>query len=107
MKTRLFFLLLMLVPVLVQAQKYATKNGKASFYSKTPIEDIEAHNNQVNVALDFSDGSILVRVLIKSFIFEKALMQEHFNENYMESDKYPTSTFYLGRKHQLSYFLKT
>lgn len=77
----------------VQAQKYITKNGNISFYSETPMETIEAKNNQVNAALDSETGDIVFKVLIKSFIFEKALMQEHFNENYLESDKFPNATF--------------
>jgi len=77
----------------VQAQKYMTKNGNIKFYSETPIETIEATNNQVNAALDSQTGDLVFKVLIKSFQFEKALMQEHFNENYMESDKFPNSTF--------------
>jgi polyisoprenoid-binding protein YceI len=94
MKQALIVLLItILLPLGLHAQKYVTRNAKVSFFSKTPIENIEAHNNQVNVALDFADGSIAFRVLIKSFTFEKALMQQHFNENYMESDKYPSSTF--------------
>jgi hypothetical protein len=75
----------------VQAQRYMTKNGKISFFSEAPLENIEAHNNQVNFALNTQTGDILAKVLIKSFVFEKALMQEHFNENYMESDTYPNS----------------
>jgi polyisoprenoid-binding protein YceI len=57
------------------------------------MEKIEAINNQVNSALDVSTGDFVFKVLIKSFEFEKALMQEHFNENYMESGKYPNATF--------------
>jgi len=75
------------------AQKYLTKNGNISFYSETPVEDIEAHNQQVNCALDAETGDLVFKILIKSFEFEKALMQEHFNENYLESDSYPNSTF--------------
>ena len=77
----------------VQAQKYMTKNGNIRFYSETPMETIEATNSQVNAALDSQTGDLVFKVLIKSFNFEKALMQEHFNENYMESDKFPNSTF--------------
>lgn len=77
----------------ISAQKYMTKNGTIKFYSETPIETIEATNNQVNAALDSQTGDLVFKVLIKSFQFEKALMQEHFNENYMESDKLPNSTF--------------
>jgi len=75
------------------AQKYSTKNGKISFFSQTTAEKIEAHNNQVNSALDISNGDFVFKVLIRGFEFEKALMQEHFNENYLESDKYPNSIF--------------
>jgi len=76
-----------------QAQKYITKNGVINFYSDTPMEKIEASNDQVNCALDLETGHMVFKVLMKSFEFEKALMQEHFNENYVESDTYPTATF--------------
>ena len=66
------------------------------FYSKSQLEKIEAVNRQVNTALLVQTGDFVFRVLIKSFNFEKALMQEHFNENYLESDKYPEATF-LGK----------
>jgi hypothetical protein len=74
-------------------QKYITKNGYINFYSETPIETIEAHNRQVNSALDSETGDFVFRVLMRSFEFEKALMQEHFNENYVESEKFPNATF--------------
>lgn len=77
----------------VQAQKFITKTGHIRFFSSTPIEDIEAHNRQVNSALDQLTGDFVFKVLMKSFQFEKALMQEHFNENYVESDKFPNATF--------------
>lgn len=57
------------------------------------MEKIEAINKQVNAAIDLSTNQIVFKVLMKSFEFEKALMQEHFNENYVESDKYPNATF--------------
>lgn len=75
------------------AQKYITKNGHIKFFSSAPLEDIEANNYQVNAALDLETGDMVFKVLIKAFEFDKALMQEHFNENYMESDKYPNSVF--------------
>jgi hypothetical protein len=77
----------------VSAQKYSTKNGRISFYSETAAEKIEAQNTQVNSALDISTGDFVFKTLIRGFEFEKALMQEHFNENYMESEKFPNSTF--------------
>lgn len=75
------------------AQKFMTKNGTIRFFSDGQVEKIEAFNHQVNSALDISSGSFVFKVLIKSFEFEKALMQEHFNENYMQSDQFPSSTF--------------
>jgi polyisoprenoid-binding protein YceI len=77
----------------LHAQKFLTKNGHIKFYSETPIETIEADNQQVNAALDTQTGDLVFKVLMKSFQFEKALMQEHFNENYVESHKYPNATF--------------
>jgi len=85
MKKILFPLALILFIVATSfTGKYITKNGNISFYSDAPLEKIEAKNSQVNAALDSQDGALLFKVLIKSFIFEKALMQEHFNENYLE-----------------------
>jgi polyisoprenoid-binding protein YceI len=75
------------------AQKYLTKTGNIKFFSETPMEKIEANNNQVNAAMDSQTGDLVFKVLIMSFQFEKALMQEHFNENYMESEKYPNAIF--------------
>jgi hypothetical protein len=77
----------------VNAQKYFTKTGQISFFSSTPIENIEAITNSASTVYDSESGKIQWAVLIKSFEFEKALMQEHFNENYMESSKYPKATF--------------
>ena len=94
MKTVLRFVtLILMLTSSVFAQKYITKNGKIDFYSDAPMEKIEAKNNQVKAALDASTGEIVFQVLITSFEFKQALMQEHFNENYMESPKYPNSTF--------------
>ena len=79
--------------VQAQAQRYLTKNGMISLYSKTPFETIEAQNNQVNCALDAKTSDFVFKVLMKSFEFKRALMQEHFNENYVESDKFPNAMF--------------
>ena len=77
----------------LSAQKYFTKTGGISFYSQTPIEEIEAESNSASTVFDLASGKIQWAVLIKSFEFEKALMQEHFNENYMESSKFPKASF--------------
>jgi polyisoprenoid-binding protein YceI len=82
--------------VSASGQRYLTKTGYIRFYSDAPLEKIEAHNRSVNAALDATSGDFVFRVLMKSFTFEKALMQEHFNENYVESDKFPNATF-LGK----------
>jgi polyisoprenoid-binding protein YceI len=76
-----------------QAQKLLTKTGHVWFYSKTPLEEIEAHNRQVVSTLDPATGELNFLLLVKSFEFVRSLMQEHFNENYMESDKYPKASF--------------
>lgn len=74
-------------------QKYFTKTGRVQFISNAPLEKIEAHNNNGYIILDAGSGSIECSVLIKGFQFEKALMQDHFNENYMESHEYPKGIF--------------
>jgi len=73
--------------------KLFTKSGTISFFSKTSIEKIEAINKKVLAVIDTAKNKIEFSVLIKGFEFEKALMQEHFNENYLESDKYPKAVF--------------
>jgi polyisoprenoid-binding protein YceI len=86
-------LLLLILPATAGAQKYITKTGKISFYSDAPLEKIQAVNDQVYAALDITSGDLVFKVLMKSFEFPKSLMQEHFNEDYVESDTYPSSTF--------------
>jgi polyisoprenoid-binding protein YceI len=70
-----------------------TRSGFISFYSEAPLENIEANTRTAASVLDKKTGQVEFSVLIKSFSFRKALMQEHFNENYLESDKYPKSVF--------------
>ena len=74
-------------------QKYFSKSGTISFFSDTDMEKIEATNSSASTVIDFETGAIEWAVLIQGFKFEKALMQEHFNENYMESSKYPKAKF--------------
>ncbi len=77
----------------VAQERYGTRNGNISFFSETPVENIEAHNKKVSSVWDASTGAIQFAALIKAFEFEKALMQEHFNENYMESNTHPKAEF--------------
>ncbi len=90
----IFTLALLTSSVALQAQdRYLTRTGHIKFFSHAPLEDIEAHNNKVLSIVDLSKGQVAVDLLIKAFEFEKKLMQEHFNENYLESDKHPKATF--------------
>jgi hypothetical protein len=73
--------------------KYFTRTGHIQFLSETPLEKIEANHHQCTGLLNTENGNVAIVVNIKGFEFEKALMEEHFNENYMESDKYPKATF--------------
>lgn len=73
--------------------KFLTKEGYVSFFSHSLVEDIKADNNQVLSVIDTVTGKIAIQMLMRSFMFKKALMQEHFNENYVESYKYPKATF--------------
>ncbi|HNA17397.1 MAG TPA: YceI family protein, partial [Ferruginibacter sp.] len=95
MKKQLAGLLVLFLALNAPAQNIQiTKNGKISFYSraKSP-EKVEADNNEVSSVFNTETGDIVFAVLMKSFHFERALMEEHFHENYVESNKYPKSTF--------------
>jgi hypothetical protein len=96
MKTSLYFLLgwLLLATFSSHAQgRYLTKTGHIDFFSGSPIEDIEANNNKVAAVLDLATGQLAFSAPIREFQFKRTLMQEHFNENYLESEKYPKATF--------------
>lgn len=78
---------------MLDAQKMFTRDGKIHFFSDASLEKIEATNTSATSVMNVETGRVEFAVLIKGFHFEKALMQEHFNENYMESDQFPKSTF--------------
>ncbi|MEO8147061.1 MAG: YceI family protein [Bacteroidia bacterium] len=73
--------------------KFFTRNGNISFFSDGSSEKIDAVNHKVSCVIDATTGQIEFGVLMQAFEFEKALMQEHFNENYVESEKFPKATF--------------
>jgi polyisoprenoid-binding protein YceI len=75
------------------AQKYVSERGVITFFSEAAIEDITATNAKANSMLNVTTADIAFRVSILDFQFEKKLMQQHFNEKYMESDKFPKATF--------------
>ena len=89
----ILFLLALVAQYSTAQKKYFSKTAKISFYSKAPLEDIESHNTQALTAFDAGTGQIEFSVLMKGFEFEKAKMQEHFNEEYIESDKFPKAAF--------------
>ncbi len=77
----------------VDAQKYIGKDGVISFFSEAPLENISAINHKVAAVYDAKTKEIVFHLYIEDFEFPIALMQEHFNENYLESDIFPKSTF--------------
>ena len=94
MKTTILLAMALTVSLAAPAQtKYFTRDAKVQFSASTPLEKIEAENHKGTSVIDASTGQVEFAVLMKAFAFEKALMQEHFHENYVESDKYPKSTF--------------
>jgi polyisoprenoid-binding protein YceI len=95
MKITSFLLILLSFGITAEtaAQKYITRSGRISFISTAPLEDIEGKNKSVIAALDSKTGAVQFSVTMKGFEFQKSKMQEHFNENYVESDKYPKAEF--------------
>lgn len=90
--TLLFFSIF--IGLSMQAQnRLISKSATIQFFSKMPLENIEAINPNGISVIDKTTGQLEFSVLMKGFKFEKALMQEHFNENYVESDQFPKATF--------------
>lgn len=75
------------------SQLYMTRTGYIDFVSAASLEEIKAENNQVYAVVDAGKKEMAFTLLMKSFLFERELQQEHFNENYAESDKYPKANF--------------
>lgn len=93
MRTIIISILALLMGVTSFGQTLMTRSGTIHFFSNTPLENIEAINNQVSSVINLETGELAFTLLMKAFVFEKALMQEHFNEKYVESDQFPKSTF--------------
>jgi polyisoprenoid-binding protein YceI len=77
----------------VSAQKYITKTGKIEIFSETPVFVIDGVNKKVASILNIENGDVVASTLVRSFRFEEALVEEHFNENYLEPNKFPKSIF--------------
>jgi hypothetical protein len=89
----------------VEAQLYTSKNSEVDFFSKTPIEDIKALNTKSSSIINTANGEIVVKIPVDQFQFSNKLMQQHFNENYLESEKYPYATF-KGKINEVINFTK-
>ncbi|MFY0631802.1 MAG: YceI family protein [Flavobacteriaceae bacterium] len=88
------FLILLFLSCSVVAQKYYTKTGLTEFKASVEaFEPVEAKNNSTSAVLNIENGDIASLLFVKAFNFRVALMQEHFNENYMDSNKFPKATF--------------
>jgi polyisoprenoid-binding protein YceI len=72
---------------------YIDNKGSITFFSKTIMEDIDANNQSASSILNIQTSEVVALVMIKNFEFKNALMKEHFNENYMESEKFPKAAF--------------
>lgn len=89
------FLAVLVIPSFLSAQRLFTRDAKVYFdaTSKSSPERVDATNKSGTLVVDAASGRVEAAVLMTNFLFEKALMQEHFNENYVESSKFPKATF--------------
>lgn len=91
---RIFIVFTVLIPFYLSAQNlYTATSSEIRFFSEAPLENIEAVNKDAKSLINTATNEVAVVIGIRQFKFEKPLMEEHFNENYMESDKYKTADF--------------
>jgi polyisoprenoid-binding protein YceI len=90
---RLFIFIAVLFTGTVNAQKLVSEQGTVSFFSHATLEDIAAVNEKALSIFNTFTGEIVFSIPIAEFRFDRSLMEEHFNEKYMHTDKYPKSTF--------------
>lgn len=93
---RLYITILLALGFTIQAVAsdiYMTRSGEIRFYSSMPLEDIEADNNSVTCILKTKTGEMAFMLFMKSFSFDRAAMQEHFNKDYLHTDEFPKATF--------------
>ena len=93
MNKKIITLLFVLYSISSFSQKYISRNGSVQFNASTPLEIIDPINNHVSSVFNSENGEIVFQMNMISFKFKKALMESHFNEKYVESEKYPKSTF--------------
>jgi len=90
---KLLFTLLMLIPLISYSQKFKSDSSYVRFFSEAPLENIEAVNSKAVSIIDLSNGNFVFSIPVNQFHFDKSLMEEHFNENYLETEKYPKAIF--------------
>lgn len=90
---KVFLFSLILLSLQAVGQRYKTNSSHIRFFSSAPMEDIEAVNESATSIIDVETDAMVIVIPVKSFEFEKKLMEEHFNENYLESEKFPKATF--------------
>ncbi len=102
-KVMLVLMISQLLAITCYGQLYMTKTGETSFFSETPLENIAAVNKHVLVILNTANGELAIKMQQRSFHFPNKLMEEHFNENYMETEKYPAAVFTGKIKEHVDY----
>lgn len=95
MKKNLIILVTLLIVGVAQSQKMITRTGEIKFDATVPgaLDEVVGNNKTVSSIFDKTTGKLVVQGMVKSFKFKSPLMEEHFNENYMESDKLPKTSF--------------
>ena len=93
MKKNFCWILFSVIALTASAQRFVVDTSTITFFSDAAIEDIEATNKKATGIFDAGSNNIAFSIPINQFQFERKLMQQHFNEKYMESEKFPTSTF--------------
>ena len=88
-----WFVIALTFPFLLNAQRFIIEKSSVVFFSKAAIEDITAQNIKAIGIFDIGSGEIAFSIPVNEFVFAKSLMQEHFNEKYLETEKFPKSTF--------------
>jgi len=90
---KIIILITLVFPMYIFSQKYIVDDSNVTFFSYAPVEDIKAESVKMQGVVDFTEKEFFFRIPIDSFIFPSSLMQEHFNESYLESHLFPFSVF--------------
>lgn len=93
MKKIIVLALALSTSLMTSAQLFTSTSSDVSFESKTPMEDIYAQTKKAKAAVNVKTKKVLIKIKMISFKFEKPLMEEHFNEKYVETEKYPNASY--------------